>query len=256
MTTTTTDRPDEATVHTQTELDAAIAAGTRYIHVKSKKGLLKVSDSGSSRIEARDSSRIEAWDSSSVEAWGSSSVEARGSSSVEAWDSSSVVARDSSSVVARGPFVVVRQKPRWAGALDNHGAVVIDERNAEPIGDIDEWVQVYGARRDGDTLTLFKATGTDFEAGEAYRLTHYVPGSEVVAEDWDPTPRCGGGLHLGPTASCATYYRTSAARWVEVEVDVADVVVIPESGAPKVKVRACRVIREVDRRGRPVEVTA
>jgi len=90
-------------VTTQAELDAALAAKAREIHIQSAPGAwLTLTDSGSSRVVAWGSSRVVAWGSSRVEAWGSSRVEAWGSSSVEARESSSVEARESSRVEAWG----------------------------------------------------------------------------------------------------------------------------------------------------------
>ena len=73
-------------------------------------------------------------------------------------------------------------------------------------------------------------------------------GSSRVAADFEATNACGGGLHLGPTTSCATAYRPSAARWVRCEVPLAELLPILD-GTPKVKVRECRVVAECDRFG-------
>jgi hypothetical protein len=109
---------DVIKVHTQAELDAALALtgereiwicgagrfvlrGTAQHYVRATESS-HVEARGSSHVEARGSSHVEAWESSHVEAWESSHVEAWGSSHVEAWESSHVEARGSSHVVARG----------------------------------------------------------------------------------------------------------------------------------------------------------
>jgi hypothetical protein len=90
------------TVTNQTELDAAIKAGSTDIIINSPAGVwLTLNSPQSSSVEARGSSSVVAWGSSRVVARESSSVVARGSSSVVAWESSRVEARGSSSVVAR-----------------------------------------------------------------------------------------------------------------------------------------------------------
>ena len=200
-------------VHTQAELDAALAAGEPSIHIDSPAGVwLTLRDSGSSRVEARESS--------------------------------SVVARESSSVVA-SPAVAVHLHSAHATVT---GGVVIDI-TALDLTDPQTWCDHYGARVEGGTVTLYKALDDQLQAGHAYGPpVTYTVGATVTAADFEATNACGGGLHLGPTTSCATAYRPSAARWVRCEVPLAELLPILD-GTPKVKVRECRVVAECDRFG-------
>jgi hypothetical protein len=209
----------------------------------------------SSRVEARDSSRVEAWDSSSVvardssrvEAWGSSSVEAWGSSSVEAWGSSRVVAWDSSRVVA-GAYVAVHLHSQ---RVTFSGGVVID-MTAIDESDPQTWCGLHGVTVKRGVASLFKALDGDLCAGHSYTKTRYEVGKRVTAADWRDDGRCGGGLHLGPTTSHATEYRSDAERWVRVEAKVADLRPIV-GGTAKAKVKTCKVVAEVDRWGAEVK---
>ena len=269
-------------VHTQAELDAAIASGATGIVIDSPTGLwLTVAGSssvvaggsssvvagGSSRVEAWDSSRVVAWGSSSVEArgsssvvargsssvvaggssrvvaWESSRVEARGSSSVEAWDSSRVVAWGSSSVEA-GKYVAVHLHSQ---AVTLSGGVVID-MTAIDRSDPQSWVDLCGGKvRDG-WLTVYK--GVDGELRSAYG-TKYPVGATVTADDWLPTEECGRGLHFSPSPS-ATHTYCAPERYLECEVELAGIMQLGD----KIKARSCRVVREVDRWGDPIGATS
>ena len=261
------------TVTTQAELDAAITAGEANIIINSPAGAwLTLRSPGSSHVEAWESSHVEAWGSSHVVARGSSHVVARGSSHVEAWESSHVVAWESSHVeawesshvVARGSSHVeawgsshVEAQPYVAVHLHSQrvtlsGGVVIDMTKLDltvPAA----WCDFHGAAVVNGIATLYKATDDTFTAGQTYKPTTYAPGTSPVAPDWKPAPQCGNGLHLGPTTHHATEYRRDAARWVRVEVPVADIVPIPGDPA-KCKVRTCTVVAEVDRYGRDLAV--
>ena len=237
------------TVVNQQELDAATKAGVTHIIINSPAGVwLTVRTPGSSHVEA--------WESSHVVARGSSHVVALESSHVVAWGSSHVVARGSSHVVARGSSHV-EAAPRVAVHLHSQhvtlsGGVVID-LTALDLADPATWCEFHAVGVTDGVATLYKATDATFTAGQSYKRTTYTPGSSPVASDWRPAPQCGNGLHLGPTASHATAYRTDATRWVRVEVPVADIVPIPGEPA-KCKVRTCRVVAEVDRYGRDLAV--
>ena len=228
---------------------------------------------GSSRVVARDSSRVVAWDSSSVEAWGSSSVVARdsssveawGSSSVEAWGSSRVEAWGSSSVVARGSSRVEAwgssRVEAWGSsrveagthvAVHLHsqrvtltGGVVIDMTTIDHT-DPATWAGLHGATISRGSIVLFKATDETLTAGQAYTPVTYKIGETITAADWRDDNQCGGGLHLSPSPSCARQYRPDAKRYVAVRVKLADLRPISDGGAPKVKVRSCEVLHEVD----------
>ena len=269
------------TVVNQQELDAATKAGVTHIIINSPAGVwLTVRTPGSSHVEAWESSHVVArgsshvvawesshvvargsshvvawesshvvaWGSSHVEAWGSSHVVARGSSHVEAWESSHVEAWESSHVVAQ-PYVAVHIHSQ---RVTLSGGVVIDMTKLE-LGDPAAWCEFHGVTVTDGIATLYKATDATLTAGQSYVPVTYDIRSSPVARDWKPTATCGNGLHLGPTTSHATAYRSDAARWVRVEVPLADIVPIPGDPA-KCKVRTCRVVAEVDRYGRDLVV--
>ena len=130
------------TVHTQAELDQALADNAPEIHIDSPAGIwLTLTDSGSSRVVAwgssrvvaRGSSRVVARGSSRVDAWGSSSVDARDSSRVDAWDSSRVDAWGSSSVDAWGSSRVVA---RGSSRVDAWGSSSVDAWDSSRV---DAW---------------------------------------------------------------------------------------------------------------------
>ena len=217
------------TVRTQEELDAALKAGAPTIYIKSDAGVwLTLCDSGSSHVEARGSSHVVALGSSHVVAWESSHVEARGSSHVEA-----------------APYVAVHLHSQ---RVTLSGGVVID-CTAIDLHDPQTWCDYNGVKTADGIATLYKALDADLKAGHQYIVTKYTPGRKVTCRDWHANNECGGGLHLGPTTSHATEYMRDAARWVAVEVTVADLRPILGSTA-KCKVKSCRVVAEVDRWGK------
>jgi len=283
------------TVTTQTELDAALAVGAERIVISSPAGVwLRLSNSGSSHVEAWDSSHVvawgsshvvawgsshvEAWDSSHVVAWGSSHVvawdsshvvawdsshveargsshveawdsshvEARGSSHVEAWDSSHVEARDSSHVEAAAYVAVHLHSQR----VTLTGGVVID-MTAVDLNDTDTWLAMKGVKVTDGKTTLYKAVDTDLNAGQQHTLTAYPIGETVTAPDWRDNRDCGHGLHFGVTPSHAGRYFNGQGqpRYLAVEVDAESVVPLGD----KAKAPTCRVLYEVDIRGRRVE---
>ena len=242
-------------VRTQEELDAAIRAGAAAVYIESDAGVwLALLDSGSSHVVARESSHVVAWGSSHVEARESSHVEAWGSSHVEARESSHVVARESSHVVAResshveaAPYVAVHLHSQ---RVTLSGGVVID-CTAIDLHDPQPWCDYHGVKVTDGIATLYKALDADLKAGHTYTVTKYTPGRKVSCKDWRDDNECGGGLHLGPTTSNATAYMADAARWVAVEVPIADLRPILGSTA-KCKVKACKVVAEVNRWGAPL----
>ena len=109
------------TVHTQAELDAALAnpartSSTHEIIIDSPAGVTLVVDDGrghrvtafdSSTVQAFGSSAVHAFGSSTVHAFGSSAVQAFGSSTAHAYDSSAVTAYDLSTAHAHGPHATI-----------------------------------------------------------------------------------------------------------------------------------------------------
>ena len=57
---------------------------------------------------------------------------------------------------------------------------------------------------------------------------HEVIGAEVVAPDWNPAPKCGGGLHglLWGEGDGSLLSWEPESKWLVVEADEADVVKI------------------------------
>ena len=250
-------------VTNQAELDAALAKHRHdpetVIEIRSPGGVsLTLSDTGSSRVVARDSSQIEAWgssrvvardssqvvarDSSQIEAWGSSRVVAGGSSQIEAWGSSRVVAGDSSRVEA-GAYVAIHL---WSQRVSLSGGVVIDMAGLD-LTDAEQWCGYVGAKRHGDaSILLFKAVDVELRSGLGFE---YPIGATVEAPDWRASHACGEGLHFSPSPALARTYFTSATRFLQVSVLLADLCPIDAS---KAKARSCTVLREVDLWGDPL----
>lgn len=86
-----------------------------------------------------------------------------------------------------------------------------------------EWLISFGLTPNKDgTVTLVKAVNDDYESdnGGLYELD-----STVIAEDWDPYPKCGQGLHFGPSPQgAASYARAENPRFLKVRVPL-DVIV-------------------------------
>jgi hypothetical protein len=238
------------TVHTQTALDAALAAKTPVIYIDSPAGVwLKVTNTESSSVVARESSSVEAWGSSRVVARGSSRVEARGSSRVVARESSSVVAWESSSVEARESSSVEAAKYTavhlWSQrvTLDAKGAVI--DMTAVDLDDSATWVEYHGVKVARGKALVFKAVDDDLTAGRSYIPTEYAIGKTVKATDWRDNKACGHGLHFSPSPSGAKSHHESATRFLAVEVSVAKMVALRD----KIKAPSCNVLFEVDIHG-------
>ena len=242
-------------VTNQAELDAALAKHRHdpetVIEIRSPGGVsLTLSDTGSSRVVAGGSSQIEAWDSSRVVAGDSSRVMARdssqieawGSSQIEAWGSSRVVAGDSSRVEA-GAYVAIHL---WSQRVSLSGGVVIDMAGLD-LTDAEQWCGYVGAKRHGDaSILLFKAVDVELRSGLGFE---YPIGATVEAPDWRASHACGEGLHFSPSPALARTYFTSATRFLQVSVLLADLCPIDAS---KAKARSCTVLREVDLWGDPL----
>ena len=239
----------------------------------------------SSRVVAWDSSRVDAWDSSNVVARGSSHVVARGYSRVEAWglsrieawewstvkacEDSRVAARGSARVEARGysrvdarewstvhawdysridafPWVAVHRHSVMATVS---GGTIIDMTSID-LSDPTMWATYRGIAAKDGAATVYKSVDQELVAGQGHTPTTYAIGSTVEATDWDPTPRCGHGLHFSPTPSQALsyYLGDGEPRLLACEVDVASLVPLDD----KCKAPRCRVLHEVDRLGDPI----
>ena len=251
-----------ATVTTQAELDAAIAAREAVVYINSPDGVwLTLGDTGSSHVVALGSSHVVAWDSSHVGArgsshvvargsshvvaWGSSHVVAWGSSHVEAWGSSHVEARGSSHVEAGG-YVAVHLHSQMV-TLNARGAVI--DMTSVDLSDLATWCDLKGVHVQSGVMTLYKYVDADLRS---HYGTEYPIGEQVTAEDWQPTAKCGNGLHVSESPSAAQGYAAATCaepRWLAVSVRTEDAVVVDGN---KVKCRTLRVLHEVDRYGREI----
>jgi hypothetical protein len=230
-----------ARVHTQEELDAALA--------KPAPGQIWICGTG--RFVVSGSAHVVAWGSAHVVAWGSAHV--------VAWDSAHVVARDSAHVVARGSTHVVATKyvsvHRQSTLTTITGGVVID---VPPITTAEAWCEYYGVTVADGVATLYKGVNDDYRSAQASANGgDYTPGTIPVALDWDGGDlECGGGLHFSPTALHTLQFTADAKRFVACPVKVSDIVVHHPAQYPsKVKARGCCApVYEVDRYGKPIKV--
>jgi hypothetical protein len=271
----------EIRVANQAELDDALEAGNYPVitsdaafDLPSRDDIcVYVEGSSQPRIDTRDSSqpRIVTWDSSQprIDTWGSSQprIDTWGSSQprIVTWGSSQprIVTWGSSQLQARStrPITITTHGPRTVVTRNKNitvegDGIVIDAD--DPIEDATTWCAYYGVdvAEDG-TAVLFKRVNDDWCPDGGYARFSYEPGREVVAPDFDPTPRCGGGLHLSPHPLLTERY-SSARRIVAVRVVAADIIPIPshDSDAPdKCKVPKCVSLYECDEDGEPVETT-
>ena len=241
-------------VHTQGELDAALERNDEDIVIDSPRGVwlaigrsASVRASGSASVRASDSASVEAWDSASGRAWDSASVRASDSASVEAWGSASVEAWDSASVEA-GKYVAVHVHSQHVTV---EGGVVIDMSKLD-CTDPYVWCDLHGITPIDGFVRVAKYVDPEWRAGHSHTVTTYTPGTVVTADDWQPTPKCGKGLHFGATPTrarlSAWQYFGPGARYVLCEVDLSEAIAVGD----KLKARSCRVLHEIDDRGREV----
>ena len=202
--------------------------------------------SGSASVRASDSASVEAWDSASGRAWDSALVRASDSASVEAWGSASVEAWDSASVEA-GKYVAVHVHSQHVTV---EGGVVIDMSKLD-CTDPYVWCDLHGITPIDGFVRVAKYVDPEWRAGHSHTVTTYTPGTVVTADDWQPTPKCGKGLHFGATptrARLSAWTRWTGARYVLCEVDLSEAIAVGD----KLKARSCRVLHEIDDRGREV----
>jgi hypothetical protein len=196
-------------------------------------GSVTVRASGSASVWAYDSVTVRASGSASVWASGSASVWASGSASVRAYGSASVWAYDSVTVRASA-FVAVHihgDTPRVDGGV---------QIRVPHLTDAAAWCNYHDIPGDGETVVLFKAVRDDWRSAHG---TSYASGAAPVADDWEPSRSCGGGLHLvaRPWEGCR--YDSEASRFVACRVRLDEVVVID---VEKVKVPRVLECFEVD----------
>jgi len=187
---------------------------------------------------------------------GGPAARSRGSAHVVARESAHVEARESAHVVARSPLAVLvarSQTPVLKGGI----IVNAYEQSTDPAA----WLEAVQAEMlDEGMALLYKRTADDFGTrppdGSNQRVS-YLPDTEVIAPDWDPSPEreCGRGLHLCPTPACCDQFRSDCGdRYVACAVAVADILVHPQPEYPgKIRARSCRVLYECDREGKRIE---
>jgi hypothetical protein len=211
-----------------------------------------------SSVVARENSSVVAWENSSVVAWGNSSVVAWGNSSVEAWENSSVEAWGNSFIRL---FSASKVKASAFVAIYMHGKAQELEGGrqlevAPPPKTPEEWAESQGVEVKNGHVTLYKGVDDEYSTDNARRVgLYYKVGQEVAAPDWDAGKKeCGGGLHFSPRASMTLEFKGDAKHFLAVRVALADMR-SPADGdeyPQKCKARACKVLAEVDRRGRAI----
>ena len=243
-------------VHNQDELDTALnnpkyTYSDHEIMIDSPDGVwlevhtsrdLDVRAYGLSTVRAYGLSTVRAYGLSTVQAYGLSTVQAYGSSTVRAYDSSTVQAYGSSTVTA-GPFVAVRL---FSANATINGGVIIDVTTIDD-SDAKQWADYHGAEINGDEVLLYKALSEDLISGKIYDSRIEWPTSGVVScDDWEPTNKCGGGIHLSPHPhQAADYCEPEAERMLLCSAKLEDIYPIPTFSAPKCKVQSVTVLREV-----------
>jgi len=206
---------------------------------------------GSSRVYASGSSTVYAYGSSRVYAYGSSRVYASGSSTVYAYGSSTVYAKSTRSEITATEAVAVHihEKPKKL-----KGGVHIQAPEPKTLTAneaIKRWMAETNGTGKARTVTLYKAVNDDLKSERGFE---YPIGETVEAPDWNPTPACGGGLHISPSPHHATRYFMEATRWLECEVKVSDLALCSshETMPDKAKAKKLKVVREVTMGGVPV----
>lgn len=205
------------TVTTQPELDAALAA-----HRDDPDAEITIDSPAGLWLNITDT--------------GQAYVEARGSASVRAWGSASVSASKYVSVHLHSTRVT----------LD--GGVVIDMTGIDETDPV-QWAELRAEVVDGEAV-LYKAVREDLQSAHAFA---YPIGETVACADWRDDGRCGSGLHFSPHPWQAAEYDGGATRFLEVRVPVAE---LRPLDPDKCKAPGCRVVREVNVHGIPVEAAA
>ena len=133
------------------------------------------------------------------------------------------------------------------------GAHVIDMTGTESH-DPEMWAAHTTADVLDGEVVLWKALGADLTSGEEFgRPVKWEVGQEVSCDDWNPTPECGGGLHLSPHPYEAIMYREEATRMIKCSATMADIVpIIYNNDSDKCKIKSVRVIDETNMDGTPL----
>ena len=252
-------------VTTQEALDAALAdpgivPGEHKIMICSPAGVeMYMCDTRGLYVYAYGSAMVRASGRATVEASGRAMVRASDRAMVRASDRAMVRASDRATVEASGRATVEAGTHVAVHRIDTGtsvtGGVLIDHTGSEQLT-ARQWCGYTGTSTVGDEAVLYKALASSLVSGKEYGRTTEWPTEGVVScDDWDPSPTCGGGLHLSPTPwQAQRYMRTEEVgtlRYLECRVSLDDLVPIP-GGPAKVKARRVRVVREVTVDGTPV----
>jgi hypothetical protein len=103
---------------------------------------------------------------------------------------------------------------------------------------------VAGAPLPGRVLLLRTCTADMRGTNEQSRGFAWPKSGHVAAPDWNPAPKCGGGLHglLWGEGRADLLLWDDAAVWLVIEADADKVVEITENGGGKCKVPECDVV--------------
>ena len=133
------------------------------------------------------------------------------------------------------------------------GAHVIDMTKVD-LHDPEMWAAHKAADLVDGEVILWKALGESKTSGERFGCpVTWEAGYSVSCDDWDPTPECGGGLHLSPYPREAITYLKDATRMFKCVATLTDIVpIISDVKADKCKARTVRVIAETNMDGTPL----
>lgn len=133
------------------------------------------------------------------------------------------------------------------------GAHVIDMTKVD-LHDPEMWAAHKAADLVDGEVILWKALGESKTSGERFGCpVTWEAGYSVSCDDWDPTPECGGGLHLSPYPREAITYLKDATRMFKCVATLTDIVpIISDVKADKCKARTVRVIDETNMDGTPL----
>ena len=133
------------------------------------------------------------------------------------------------------------------------GAHVIDMTKVD-LHDPETWAAHKAADLVDGEVILWKALGESKTSGERFGCpVTWEAGYSVSCDDWDPTPECGGGLHLSPYPREAITYLKDATRMFKCVATLTDIVpIIYSNDSDKCKVKSVRVIAETNMDGTPL----
>lgn len=165
-----------------------------------------------------------------------------------ATDHAVVTANGRGRVVTAGKAVAIS---RWPRAKERNPDSLDMEGFADPLE---------RCHSKGSFSYAYKVVDNNLETGHRWdAITSYTIGSTVRAEDWDPCPEPGGGLHLSPTIAEVELYGSWLTgvnggarpfRLLYCRFRTEDAVSV---GLDKVKVPELKVLCEVDKSGRKIE---